>query len=246
VVPDGRRAAVDRVAAAAVAAALAAAGVPTVTHSEDLPLHLQPAVAPFLLLLRCALEPDALDEEAAVALLHSPLGGADPLAERRLRQGCGRSRSRPATGGRPASCWSTRCAIRPVWTWWSAAGPVRRRMSPGLSRPLVRLPPRPAQRRSRCCGRCGGTAVWPSGWYALSTRGTAATTDAETGRARQWRAEAADRDLDAMVVLFDAAARFVDRLPGARTEVFLEHVLGQDLPADSIAPAPTVARRCGC
>src|SRR4051794_24533980 len=40
-----------------------------------------------------------------------------------------------------------------------------------------------------------------------------------------------------MVVLFDAAARFVDRLPGARTEVFLDHVLGQDLPADSIAPS---------
>ena len=56
-------------------------------HAEDLPLHLQPAVAPLLLLLRCALDPDALDEEAAVALLHSPLGGADPLAERRLRQG---------------------------------------------------------------------------------------------------------------------------------------------------------------
>ncbi|GAB3954028.1 hypothetical protein GCM10027614_60420 [Micromonospora vulcania] len=39
-----------------------------------------------------------------------------------------------------------------------------------------------------------------------------------------------------MLVLFDAAARFTDRLPGARTEVFLDHVLGQDLPADTIAP----------
>ncbi|WP_433312799.1 ATP-dependent helicase [Micromonospora sp. CA-269861] len=67
--------------------ALHAAGVPTVVHGEDLPLHLQPAVAPLLLLLRCALEPERLDEETAVALLHSPLGGADPLAERRLRQG---------------------------------------------------------------------------------------------------------------------------------------------------------------
>ena len=40
-----------------------------------------------------------------------------------------------------------------------------------------------------------------------------------------------------VVVLFDAAARFVDRLPGARTEVFLDHVLGQELPADTIAPS---------
>jgi RecB family exonuclease len=74
-------------------------------------------------------------------------------------------------------------------------------------------------------------------WYAMSTRAGPAPDDAEAGRARQWRAEAADRDLDSMVVLFDAAARFVDRLPGARTEVFLDHVLGQDLPADSIAPS---------
>ncbi|MBO4206102.1 ATP-dependent helicase, partial [Micromonospora echinofusca] len=71
----------------AVQRALHTAGVPTVVHAEDLPLHQQPAVAPLLLLLRCALEPARLDEEAAVALLHSPLGGADPLAERRLRQG---------------------------------------------------------------------------------------------------------------------------------------------------------------
>ncbi|MBQ0994940.1 ATP-dependent helicase, partial [Micromonospora sp. H61] len=54
--------------------------------------------------------------------------------------------------------------------------------------------------------------------------------------ARRRRAEAADRDLDAVLVLFDAAARFTDRLPGARTEVFLDHVLAQDLPADTIAP----------
>src|SRR6185312_10143041 len=67
--------------------ALHSAGVPTVTEAEDLPLHLQPAIAPLLLLLRCALDNARLDEDAAIALLHSPFGGADPLAERRLRQG---------------------------------------------------------------------------------------------------------------------------------------------------------------
>src|SRR5213078_1545213 len=67
--------------------ALHQAGVPTMTVAEDLPVAQQPAVAPLLLLLRCALFPARLDEDAAVALLHSPLGGADPLSERRLRQG---------------------------------------------------------------------------------------------------------------------------------------------------------------
>jgi superfamily I DNA/RNA helicase len=66
-------------------------------------------------------------------------------------------------------------------------------------------------------------------------RGRAATGEGET--AQRWRADAADRDLDAVMVLFDAAARFADRLPGARTEVFLDHVLGQDLPADTLAPS---------
>src|SRR5262249_17968892 len=67
--------------------ALPQAGVPVATLAEALPLANQPAVAPLLLALRCAVEPERLDEEAAVALLHSSLGGADPLAERRLRQG---------------------------------------------------------------------------------------------------------------------------------------------------------------
>src|SRR5258705_4316347 len=57
------------------------------TDAKALPLHVQPAIAPLLLLLRCALDDARLDEDAAVALLHSPLGGADPLAERRPRQG---------------------------------------------------------------------------------------------------------------------------------------------------------------
>jgi len=59
-------------------------------------------------------------------------------------------------------------------------------------------------------------------WAGLSARG---------GR----RGATADRDLDAVMVLFDAAARFTDRLPCARIEAFLDHLLDQQLPADTIA-----------
>ena len=100
-------------------------------------------------------------------------------------------------------------------------------------------------------------AVWRASglaerWSAAITRGRAAAGEDEPRR--RWRAEAADRDLDAVLVLFDAAARFTDRLPGARTEVFLDHVLGQELPADTLAaerrpgrggPAAHRARRQG-
>ncbi|WUJ12425.1 PD-(D/E)XK nuclease family protein [Actinoplanes sp. NBC_00393] len=217
--------------------ALAASGVPTVIHAEDLPLHLQPAVAPFLLLLRCALDPQVLDEEAAVALLHSALGGADPLAERRLRQGL-RALALAAGDRRPSGELLVDAVRDPAGLdmverrWARPAQTIARLIA--VVREAAAEPGATAEEVLWAVWRASGLA---DRWYAMSTREAPMPDQREVGRARQWRAEAADRDLDAMVVLFDAAARFVDRLPGARTEVFLDHVLGQDLPADSIAPS---------
>ncbi|WP_412737351.1 ATP-dependent helicase [Krasilnikovia sp. MM14-A1259] len=260
--------------------ALTTAGVPTVTYAEDLPLHLQPAVAPFLLLLRCALEPDALDEEAAIALLHSPLGGADPLAERRLRQGL-RALALAAGDRRPSGellldAVRDPAALDVVERRWAIPAQNVARLlataraaaaAPGASAEHVLWSVWQAsglaERWSALSSRAtltGGTTVSDGGNVTggptvsggLDVAGDAAAGGSVTSggvghhaepregpgeRARLWRAAAADRDLDAMVVLFDAAARFSDRLPGARTEIFLDHVLGQDLPADSIAPS---------
>ena len=66
--------------------ALAATGVPSVIAGDELPLEAEPGVRPLLLLLRCALHPETLDEEAAVELLAGPLGGTDALGLRRLRR----------------------------------------------------------------------------------------------------------------------------------------------------------------
>ncbi|WP_412747035.1 ATP-dependent helicase [Krasilnikovia sp. MM14-A1004] len=248
--------------------ALAAAGVPTVTHAEDLPLHLQPAVAPFLLLLRCALEPDALDEEAAVALLHSPLGGADPLAERRLRQGLralalaagdrrpsgdllldavrdpaaldvvdrrwavpAQNVARLLATAREAAAALGASAEQVLWSVWQASG-LAERWSALSARAAATGPDHSA---GTSPAGAGAAPAGPEGGAPTATARAGSSGEGE--QARQWRAAAADRDLDAMVVLFDAAARFSDRLPGARTEIFLDHVLGQDLPADSIAPS---------
>lgn len=65
-----------------------------------------------------------------------------------------------------------------------------------------------------------------------------------SGRAKAWREEAlgtgtaarrADHDLDAVLSLFQAAERFVDQLPGASVKQFIDHILHQDLPMDSLA-----------
>ncbi|WP_330438922.1 ATP-dependent helicase [Micromonospora sp. NBC_00821] len=214
--------------------ALHAAGVPTVVHGEDLPLHLQPAVAPLLLLLRCALEPERLDEEAAVALLHSPLGGADPLAERRLRQGL---RALALAGGdrRP----SGELIVEALQDPEELAGIERRWAEPAQAVAGLLAIAREAAARPGATAEDVLWAVWHASGLAERWAGAINQGRPEAGEgdlARRRRAEAADRDLDAVLVLFDAAARFTDRLPGARTEVFLDHVLAQDLPADTIAP----------
>ncbi|MDG4784636.1 ATP-dependent DNA helicase [Micromonospora sp. WMMD1102] len=215
--------------------ALHTVGVPTVVHAEDLPLHLQPAVAPILLLLRCALEPDRLDEEAAVTLLHSPLGGADPLAERRLRQGL---RALALAGGdrRPSGDLLVEALREPgdlltIERRWAAPAQAVANLL-AAARSAAAAPGATAEDVLWAVWRSSGLAERWSGALARS-RTSAAAQDSGL----RWRAAAADRDLDAIVVLFDAAARFVDRLPGARTEVFLDHVLGQQLPADTLAPS---------
>src|SRR5581483_12000037 len=69
-----------------------------------------------------------------------------------------------------------------------------------------------------------------------------------TGLARRWSRQsaaggtsgaAADRDLDAVVALFDAAARFTDRLPHSSAREFVEHLAAQQIPGDTLAAGAT-------
>jgi superfamily I DNA/RNA helicase/RecB family exonuclease len=203
--------------------ALQQAGVPTVVRADVLPLRAHPAVSPLLLLLRCALEPDRLDEDAAVALLHSPLGGADPLAERRLRQGL-RAIALAAGDRRPSGVLLVEALADPA-----ELVAVERRWT------------RPARAIGGLLATARDVAARPEStvedvlWAVWSTSGLGGRWAAASARGGPL-GEAADRDLDAVVALFDTAARFVDRLPGARTSVFLDHVFGQDLPSDTMAP----------
>ena len=208
---------------AALRRALTQAGVPTTTGAEDVALATQPAVVPILLLLRCALTPSTLDEEAAVALLHSPLGGADPFSERQLRQGL---RSIALAGGdkRP----SGELLVDALQDARDLAVLDHRWTRPAKAVASLLATAREAAARPAATAEDVLWAVWRASgladkWAAASARG---------GR----RGATADRDLDAVMVLFDAAARFTDRLPGARVEAFLDHLTDQQLPADTLAP----------
>jgi superfamily I DNA/RNA helicase/RecB family exonuclease len=207
--------------------AFGAAGVPVAVAAEEVPLALQPAVRPLLTLLRCVVDPAALGEDQAVELLISALGGADVIGLRRLRQELRRAELDDG-GGRPSGPLLVEAIRDPralIDIPSRAAGPAER---------VGRLLAAATEQHTR-----EGASVEDVLWAVWSASGLAQRWErasAEGGPA----GAAADRDLDAVVALFEAAARFCDRLPAAGAAVFLDHLTGQEIPADSLAArAPT-------
>jgi superfamily I DNA/RNA helicase/RecB family exonuclease len=204
--------------------AMVHAGVPVGVAGEELPLVEQPGVAPLLQVLECALRPDSLDEDIAVALLTSPLGGADTLSLRRLRQ---ELRRVAALAGDPRG--SGALLVEALQDRAELAGAEER-----WAQPAVRVAGLIAA--ARAAAEAPGSTVENVLW-AVWTRSGLAERWQQASADGGMRGAAADRDLDAVVAFFDAAARFVDRLPGAGPEIFLDHIHGQHIAADSLAPA---------
>ena len=202
--------------------ALGAAGVPVTVPNAEVPVRDEPAVVPLRLALRCVVDPASLTPDAAVELLTGPVGGVDAVGLRRLRQAL-RAEELAGDGGRT----SDELLVEAL------AAPDR----------LVTLDPRISQ------GARKVAAVLDAGRAAAAEQGASAETVlwalwGATGLAQPWRRQAlaggitgarADRSLDAVVAFFEAAARYVDRLPRSGPAGFLAYLEGQDLPADTLA-----------
>ena len=202
--------------------ALAAAGVPVAVPPAEVPVRDEPAVVPLRLALRCVLEPDRLDPEIAVELLTGPMGGVDAVALRRLRQAL-RAQELEGGGGRGSDALLAEALAEPstllLLDPWVARGAQRVAAVLAAGREAVARP-----------GATAETVLWQL-WQAA-------------GLADSWRRTAlgggpagvrADRDLDAVTALFEAAARYVDRMPLAGPAGFLAYLEGQDLPSDTLA-----------
>jgi superfamily I DNA/RNA helicase/RecB family exonuclease len=199
---------------------LVAAGVPVSVAADDVPVARDPAVAPLLIGLRVADAGfDALSPDDARLLLMSPLGRARPSTLRALGR---RLRALERAGGAAvptASAVLLRDAVadpRDLTTVeeWMAA-PVRRLHD------LIT--------KAREVLHGAGTpeeALWvlwnDSGW----ARRLAAEAAGDGASARN-----ADRDLDAVVALFDAAARLEEREPRAGVATLLDELGMQEIPA---------------
>jgi superfamily I DNA/RNA helicase/RecB family exonuclease len=214
--------------------ALLSAGVPVAAPHEELPLARQGAVLPMLGMLRCAVQPAALDEETATVLLTSPLGGADPLALRRLRR---ELRRRELVAG---SARTSGALLVDVLRAKCEPGKGRCSALDGLDDRTV-APVRKLASLLSAAARSawGGDSAEEVLWQVWQASGLAQRWVATAARGGPAGAQA-DRDLDAVVALFDAAARYADRLPGADGGPagvlgFCDYLTGQQIPGDSLA-----------
>ncbi len=207
-VPWGRMAVLVRSAQRQVPSlrrALAAAGVPVTVAGDELPLPDEPGVRPLLTLLRCAVRPDRLDEETAVELLTGPLGQTDTLGLRKLRRALDGATLREALA-------DPRCLHT---------------VSDRVAAPARRVAALLAVARERLDG--GGSAEDVL-WAVWDASGLAVLWERQAERD-----PAADRDLDAVLALFESAARFADDLPPGRPQLFLDSLSGQEIAGDTLA-----------
>ncbi|WP_101788319.1 ATP-dependent helicase [Nonomuraea indica] len=206
--------------------ALVSAGVPTMVAGDEVPIAQEPGVRPLLTMLRVALDPGALDEGVAEELLTGPLGGTDMIGVRRLRRALKIAENEAVPDDHEARRASGELMVAALRD----------------ARELTRVEPHIALPAERV-GKLLATAV-----EAVRAQGSAedilwAVWQA-SGLAERWtdlslsggaRGAQADRDLDAVVALFDQAARFVDRMPKAGPEVFLDDLASQEIPGDTLA-----------
>ena len=243
---------------------LSASGIPSRTSAALVPVRDEPAVRPFLDALSLlvyarkrgekalnpavtgagyeALSPDEAEEimrkslddviaeenrsnplngaNSAITLLTSRLGGASSMDVRRLRQQL-RSVELQTGGHRPSDDLLLGALLHPETLPEEGVGRAVHRIAAVLS----------AGRKALARTDSTSTEVL---WALWEASGLEKTWVAQT-RGAGPEADAAHRNLDAMIGLFEAADRFDEQMRGAGAEQFLDFIDGQDLPMDTLA-----------
>ncbi len=242
----------------ALSKGLAALEVPTQVSTAQTALRDEFAVRAFILALDVTLGRRALNAQVAVDLLRGPLGGLDPITLRRLRAALrqvdlGQPEQGQPEQGQPDQDPRAETSEEPSSPEFglSAAEVLRRHDSPdellisALTVPgyLDRIDNRTA-RRAAACGaslraaaaeHAAGATIEELLW-GLWTRSGLATTWLEQAGGTGIGADEANTNLDAVVALFSAAQRYVERTPSDPPVLFLEHLVDTDVPEDTLAP----------
>ncbi len=229
--------------------ALSGAGIPVAVAGDELPLADDPGTKPLLQLIGCALRPESLTEEVAADLLAGPLGGTDALGLRRLR----RLLRQHGASSEPDSAAPDGAAAD------VQAGQGATEYQEGESLAAALLDPRRLALAGWEPGEGLDAASQPlaaarhlAGLLHLVGQEAASGTASDvlwavwsaTGLAERWQAAsvaggisgaAADADLDAVMTLFDAAARFDTRMPPGSTVLFVDGLAGQEIAGETLA-----------
>ncbi|NKX53790.1 ATP-dependent helicase [Arthrobacter sp. E918] len=197
-------------------------GIAVKVPVAETPVRDEAAVRPLLDALALVLDPESLSPEAAVKLLTSRIGGATAIDLRRLRQSL-RREELLGGGGRASDALLVEALQDParLQTLGREAGPARRVAA--MLKAGREAAAEPGANAETVLWALWSTAGLADRWSALALQGGPAGVRA-------------DRDLDAMMALFQTAERYVDQLPGSTPGQFLDYLLNQELPMDNLAP----------
>ncbi|WP_173924423.1 UrvD/REP family ATP-dependent DNA helicase [Agromyces sp. Marseille-P2726] len=200
---------------------LALADVPTAGDAVRAPLRDAPAAAALLAAAATALDREPLSADRAVEMLTGPIGGFDGVALRRLRLAL--RHQELAAGG-------IRTADELLVEALSAPGGFET-IDAAVGRRAARLAKLLAEARRVATDGTVEEVLWAI-WEGSGLAAEWGTNARGTGVL----AEEANRSLDAVVALFAAATRFVEREPEAPAARFIDEMLSSELPEDSLAP----------
>ena len=210
----------------------ASMNIPVREEIQSLPLNAQPAVAPLITLATLAfalnrkeLTPERIEEllpnQLIDDLLLSRYGGADFLTLKRIRATI--INSREADDSRTSyEILREYLTISMASVDWNEFAPVKRIAD------LITV--------GRKAARPGATSedvLWAMWSNAKDEEGTPLS--------QKWQLDAisgdenADRDLDGVLALFEAAARYADQRPGNSGDAFIRQLANESIASDTIA-----------
>jgi superfamily I DNA/RNA helicase/RecB family exonuclease len=211
----------QNMSAVAIRRALGQSSIPVAGDREAIASNA--AIAPFLLLARVAVDLEKLNLDICERLLKAEFGGASTISLRRTRIALLKSRdeSRDQRSG-------TQILIDAI-----DKGDIPIEDSAELLRVHNLLS------AARACLKKKNTSIHDLLWAIWSN----AVNSDGVKIAQAWqeaalrggaRGAVADRDLDAMVQLFDSAARHIDRMPGSDPKIFLNEIMQENIVSDLI------------
>ena len=218
----------------AVSRAFALNNIPIQIDSDAQALGENPAIKPILTIAQIALGKIKLvpsNWDLIEEVLFSEFGGADALSLRQMRIDIGKLRE-PGDDAKSSTQlileiidnndaplpWEQLLSLKRIADVIAEARKVVRMNSKGANKVDI------------------ADLIWAIWSTAKNYEGDSL---ASTWRSRAlkggMRGAAADRDLDAVITLFESARRFAERMPGSDPQLFLDQILSESIQSDAIA-----------